>query len=75
VLEETKILKKLQYSGLDTVVKKSKLSRIRIPNTAGYAPVGGILVDAQLQILAELLVELLVVVLVLGHLLNELNNL
>jgi hypothetical protein len=38
-------------------------------------PVSGILVDAQLQILAELLVELLIVVLVLGHLLDELNNL
>merc|ERR1719336_660345 len=38
-------------------------------------PVGGVLVDAQLEVLAELLVKFLEVVLVLGHLLNQLENL
>merc|ERR1711963_1194524 len=38
-------------------------------------PVGGVLVDAQLEVLAELLVELLEVVLILGQLLNELHHL
>merc|ERR1711988_1599313 len=38
-------------------------------------PVGGVLVDAKLQILAELLVELLEIVLVLGQLLDQLQNL
>jgi len=38
-------------------------------------PVGRILVDAKLQVLAELLVKLLVVVLVLRYLLNQFHNL
>merc|ERR1719474_1798041 len=38
-------------------------------------PVGGVLVDTKLQVLAELLVELLEVVLVLRQLLNQLKNL
>merc|ERR1719474_1474662 len=38
-------------------------------------PVGGVLVDTKLQVLAELLIELLEVVLVLRQLLNQLKNL
>ena len=38
-------------------------------------PVGAVLVDAELDVLAELLVELLVVVLVLGELVEELHAL
>merc|ERR1719154_230285 len=38
-------------------------------------PVGAVLVDAELQVLAELLVELLEVILVLGDLLNGLHDL
>merc|ERR1719474_434430 len=47
-----------------------------IPKVSGeLLPVGGVLVDTELQVLAELLIELLEVVLVLRQLLNQLKNL
>ena len=48
----------------------------RVAEIAGQLlPVGGVLVDAELEVLAELLVELLEVVLVLGQLLDQLHHL